>query len=90
MLGGRYLKDAFKAMADPTRREILMLLKEGEMTVSEIADHFDVSMASISQHLKILTNANLVRFRKDGKYIYYQLHASIVEDLIHWLIKLSN
>lgn len=84
------MKDAFKAMADPTRREILMLLKEENMTVSEIADHFDVSMASISQHLKILTNANLVRFQKNGKYVYYQLHASVVEDLIHWLIKLNN
>lgn len=84
------LKDVFKAMADPTRREILMLLKKEEMTVSEIAEHFDVSMASISQHLKILTNADLVRFQKKGKYVYYQLHASVVEDLIHWLIKLNN
>lgn len=84
------LKDVFKAMADPTRREILMLLKKEEMIVSEIAEHFDVSMASISQHLKILTNADLVRFQKKGKYVYYQLHASVVEDLIHWLIKLNN
>lgn len=84
------MKDVFKAMADPTRREILMLLKKEEMTVSEIAEHFDVSMASISQHLKILTNADLVRFQKKGKYVYYQLHASVVEDLIHWLIKLNN
>ena len=84
------MKDVFKAMADPTRREILMLLKKEEMTVSEIAEHFDVSMASISQHLKILKNADLVRFQKKGKYVYYQLHASVVEDLIHWLIKLNN
>ena len=84
------MKDVFKAMADPTRREILMLLKKEEMIVSEIAEHFDVSMASISQHLKILTNADLVRFQKKGKYVYYQLHASVVEDLIHWLIKLNN
>lgn len=84
------LKDVFKALADPTRREILILLKDKNMSVSEIASNFDVSLASISQQLKILTNAGLVRFHRDGKYIYYELHASVVEDLIIWLTKLNK
>lgn len=84
------MKDAFKALADPTRREILILLKKRSMTVGEIVANFDISMASISQHLKILTNAELVRSEKKGKYIYYHLHTTIVDDLINWMINLKE
>lgn len=84
------MKNAFKALADPTRREILTLLKHKSLTVSEIASNFDISMASISQHLKILTNAELVRSEKHGKYIYYHLHTTIVDDLVNWMINLKE
>ncbi len=65
------LQDTLKALADPTRREILNLLKPGRMSAGEIAEHFPVSGASISRHLSVLKEADLIRDQREGKYIFY-------------------
>lgn len=86
---GLALQGTFKALSDATRREILELLKNGEKSAGEIADSFDVSFATISHHLAILKNADLIYDKKKGKYIYYELNLSVVEQLMNWLISLS-
>ena len=73
------------ALSDPTRREILNLLKPGAMAATEIADHFDMSGAAVSKHLAILREAELVRTRREGKYIYYELSATVLEEVLLWL-----
>jgi DNA-binding transcriptional ArsR family regulator len=80
------MNEVFKALADPTRRKILDLLKEDDLTAGEIADHFDMSKPSISNHLKILKNAGLVMDEKKGQYIYYSLNSTILQDAIKWLL----
>ncbi len=72
----------FKALSDPNRREILNLLKGGAMTAGEIVEHFPVSGATISHHLFILREAGLILDERKGKYIYYELNMSVVDDLI--------
>lgn len=78
------MKDAFKALADPTRREILTLLKNGDLTAGEIAEHFNMSKPSISQHLKILKQAELVYDQKAGQYVFYTLNLTVFQELIGW------
>ena len=77
--------DTFKALSDPTRREILNLLKQKEMTAGEIVDHFQVSGATISHHLSILKQAGLVDDQKSGKYIYYRLNLTVFEEILSWI-----
>lgn len=77
--------DTFKALSDPTRREILNLLKQKEMTAGEIVEHFQVSGATISQHLSILKQAGLVDDQKSGKYIYYRLNLTVFEEILSWI-----
>ena len=77
--------DTFKALADPTRREILNLLKQKEMTAGEIVEHFQVSGATISHHLSILKQAGLVDDQKSGKYIYYRLNLTVFEEILSWI-----
>ena len=77
--------DTFKALSDPTRREILNLLKQKEMTAGEIVEHFQVSGATISHHLSILKQAGLVDDQKSGKYIYYRLNLTVFEEIISWI-----
>lgn len=74
----------FKALSDPTRREILNMLKDGPVTAGEIGEHFAVSGATISHHLSILKEAGLVLDERQGKYIYYELNMSVVDELIGW------
>ena len=74
--------DTFKALSDPTRREILNLLKQKEMTAGEIVEHFQVSGATISHHLSILKQAGLVDDQKSGKYIYYRLNLTVFEEIL--------
>ena len=76
---------SFKALADPTRREILELLKEERLAAGEIVAHFDLTGATISQHLSILKEADLVSDLRSGKYIYYELNTSVVEEAMQWL-----
>ncbi|KAA1039885.1 winged helix-turn-helix transcriptional regulator [Macrococcus equipercicus] len=85
------MKDLFKALSDSTRREILDLLQEhGEMTAGEIHDSFDVSKSNISQHLKILSHADLVYSRKVGQYVYYNINVSVFEEIVHWVLKFKE
>ena len=77
--------DTFKALSDPTRREILNLLKRGDLSAGAIADRFDMTAATISHHLSVLKQADLILDRREGKYIYYQLNLSVFEELLSWL-----
>lgn len=72
------LQNTLKALADPIRREILNLLKNGPLSAGEIVDHFSVTGASISRHLSVLKEADLIRDRREGKFIYYELNASVL------------
>ncbi len=76
------MNDAFKALADPTRREILRLLRSGEKTAGELADHFGISKPSMSHHFAVLKQADLIASRRSGQQIYYALNTTVVEDLL--------
>jgi ArsR family transcriptional regulator, repressor of sdpIR and other operons len=76
------MNDAFKALADPTRREILRLLRSGERTAGELASRFDMTKPSVSHHFAVLKAADLIRSRRDGQQIYYALNTTVVEDLL--------
>ncbi|GEN57586.1 transcriptional regulator [Halolactibacillus alkaliphilus] len=84
------MKEAFKALADPTRRKILDLLKENDLTAGEIAAEFSISKPSISQHLKILKTAGLIEDEKDGQYIYYHLNTTVFQELISWAMSFTQ
>ena len=75
----------FKALSDSTRRKILNLLKHGSLSAGEIRQHFDMTGATISHHLSILKDAGLVTDEKRGKYVYYELNLSVLEEIINWL-----
>lgn len=77
--------DTFKALSDPTRREILSLLKQGRMTAGQIGEHFDTSGATVSHHLTILRQAGLIEDRKSGKYIYYELNTTVFQEVLSWI-----
>lgn len=79
------LQDTLKALADPIRREILNLLKGGRLSAGEICEHFSVTGASISRHLAILKDADLIRSKREGKFIYYELNTSVLEDVMLWI-----
>ena len=79
-----------KALADPTRREILELLKGGRLSAGEIVEHFSVTGASISRHLSVLKDADLIRDTREGKFIYYDLNASVLEEIMLWLVDLKG
>lgn len=76
------MNDAFRALADPTRREILRLLRAGEMSAGELADRFGISKPSMSHHFTVLKQADLVSTRRVGQQIYYGLNTTVVEDLL--------
>ncbi|SHI99688.1 transcriptional regulator, ArsR family [Flavobacterium haoranii] len=80
----------FKALNDETRREILELLRKGDMTAGEIADHFNISKPSISHHLDLLKQADLVTSDKQGQFIIYSLNTTIVDDILKWLLTLKR
>lgn len=84
------LQAVLKAAADPVRREILNLLKKGSMPSGEISSHFQITAAAISQHLTILKEAGLVTSRREGKYIYYELNASVLEEVLVWIQSLRG
>ena len=82
--------DTFKALSDPTRREILNLLKRRSMTAGQIVEHFDTTGATISHHLNILRQAGLIEDRKSGKYIYYELNTTVLEEIMLWMSELKG
>ncbi len=75
------LNEAFKALADPSRREILRLLRRGEMSAGELAEHFDMAKPSVSHHFAVLKQADLLVSRREGQQIFYALNTTVVEDL---------
>ena len=76
----------FKALNDPTRREILELLKKSDLTAGEIADQFNISKPSISHHLDLLKQAGLVQSVKEGQYIYYSLNTTVMDEIVKWFV----
>lgn len=82
--------ETFKALSDPIRREILMMLRDGSMSAGEIGSHFDMTGATISYHLKILKKAELIFEKKEKIYIYYTLNTSVVEEVMLWLSELKG
>ncbi len=84
------LQNTMKALSDPTRREILNLLKKGPMPAGDLVNHFDMSGAAVSKHLSILKEANLVRDRREGRFIIYELNASVLEEVLLWIRDLKG
>ena len=84
------LQATLKALSDPIRRDILHLLKKGRFSAGEIADHFPVTGASISRHLSVLKDADLIRDTREGKFIFYELNASVLEETLLWIADLKG
>ena len=87
MIGGdgMGIQSTMRALSDPTRREILNLLKKDSMSAGDISGHFDMSVPAVSKHLSILKDAGLIRDRREGKFIYYELNASVLEEVLIWI-----
>ena len=84
------LQNTMRALADPIRREILNLLKDGKRSAGDITEHFDVTGAAISRHLSVLKEADLIRDERQGKFIYYELNASVLEEIMLWISDLKG
>ena len=83
-------QQTFKALSDPTRREILRLLRDGEMSAGDLSSHFSSTGATISHHLSILRDAGLILDEKRGKYIYYELNLSVLDEILEWISSLKG
>ena len=84
------LQSTLKALSDPIRREILEMLNAGRLSAGEIGEHFPVTGASVSRHLSVLKEADLIRDSREGKFIYYELNASVLEEIMLWLSQLKG
>lgn len=84
------MQQTLRALSDPIRREILSLLKEGRMSAGDIVSHFDVTGASVSRHLSVLKEADLIRDTREGKFIFYELNASVLEEIMLWIAQLKG
>lgn len=84
------LQNTLKALSDPIRREILNMLKKGRMSAGEITDHFEVSAPSISRHLSVLKEADLIRDMREGKFIFYEINTSVLEEIMLWVKDLKG
>ena len=84
------LQQTLKALGDPIRREILNMLKKGRMSAGEITDHFPVTAASVSRHLSVLKNADLIRDTREGKFIFYEINTSVLEETLLWISELKG
>lgn len=82
--------ETFKALSDPVRRDILQLLKTGRMSAGDIGSHFDMTGATVSYHLKILKNADLIWEKKEKNYIFYELNTSVLEEIMLWISDLKG
>lgn len=91
-IGGEFLGVAAdpKTLSDPTRREILNLLKSGRLSAGEIADHFSITPAAVSRHLSVLKDADLIWDTREGKFIFYELNTSVLEEIMLWLTALKG
>ena len=84
------IQNTLKALSDPIRRQILDMLKPGRLSAGEIAEKFPVSGAAVSKHLSVLKEADLIRDSREGKFIYYELNASVLEEVMLWLVALKG
>ena len=84
------LQQTLKALADPIRREILNILKHGRLSAGEITEHFSVSAPAISRHLSVLKDADLIRDHREGKFIYYEINTSVLEETMLWIADLKG
>ena len=84
------MQQTLRALADPIRREILNLLKAGRMSAGEICDRFDITGAAVSRHLSVLKEADLIRDTREGKFIYYELNTSVLEEIMLWISDLKG
>ena len=84
------IQNTMRALSDPIRREILNLLKKGRMSAGDIVERFEVTGASISRHLSVLKEADLIRDRREGKYIYYELNVTVLEEILLWIADLKG
>jgi len=84
------IQNTLKALSDPIRREILELLKSGRLSAGEIAERFPVSGAAVSKHLSVLKDADLIRDTRAGKFIYYELNTSVLEEVMLYLVSLKG
>ena len=84
------LQNTLRALSDPIRREILGMLKSGRMSAGDIVAHFEVTGASISRHLSVLKDADLIRDSREGKFIFYELNTSVLEDIMLWITNLKG
>lgn len=84
------LQNTLRALADPTRRQILDLLKKGRLSAGDIAHSFPVTDAAISRHLSVLKEADLIRDTREGKFIYYDLNISVLEEVLLWMSDLKG
>ena len=84
------LQNTMRALADPTRREILNLLKNNKMSAGEISEHFSVTAAAVSRHLSVLKEADLIFDTRDGKYIYYELNLTVLEEILVFISELKG
>ena len=84
------LQQTLKALADPIRREILNMLKKGRLSAGEISEHFSVSAPSISRHLSVLQEADLIRDTREGKFIFYEINTSVLEETLLWISDLKG
>lgn len=84
------IQNTLKALSDPTRREILNMLKKSKMSAGEIVERFPVSGAAVSRHLSVLKEADLIRDEREGKFIFYELNASVLEEIMLWITDLKG
>lgn len=84
------LQSTLKALADPTRREILNMLKKGKLSAGEIVEKFDITGAAISRHLSVLKDADLIFDKRDGKFIYYEINTSVLEEIMLFITDLRK
>ncbi|AJS59087.1 autorepressor SdpR family transcription factor [Paenibacillus sp. IHBB 10380] len=84
------LNDAFKALSDPTRRKILDMLQEQDMTAGEIAEQFQMTKPAISHHLNLLKQANLIWDERKGQFIHYSLNMTVFQDLLKWILQFNK
>jgi len=82
------MNEVFKALADPTRRQILRLLGDQEMTAGDLAEHFEMTKPSMSHHFSVLKDADLIRFRREGQSIWYSVNTTVLQDVLTWAMDL--
>ena len=84
------MQNTLRALSDPVRRDILNLLKAGRMSAGDIVEHFNITGAAVSRHLSVLKEADLIRDTREGKFIFYELNASVLEEIMLWITDLKG